>query len=130
MGNSRQDYGDCGAASLGNSCYQTLRRERATFAVRWEGGKNHALHAHLTGGESTPRTCVREWERRRRRRKQQFDPPRSWAQLKPQNKRSECVKMALKCAERHPRTAQTRSLGAGKCAVRGGGDTREIISFH
>lgn len=39
MGNSRQDYGDCGAASLGNSCYQTLRRERATFAVRWEGGK-------------------------------------------------------------------------------------------
>ncbi len=35
MGYSRQDYGDYGAASLGNSCYKT-HRERATLPVRWE----------------------------------------------------------------------------------------------
>lgn len=122
MGNSRQDYGDCGAASLGNSCYQTLRRERATFAVRWEG-ENNALHAHLTGRESTPRTCVREWERRRGRRKQQFDPPRSWVELKPQNKRSECVKMALKCAKKCSNTGFRGQKSAW-------GGTHKIISSH
>lgn len=40
MGYSRQDYGDYGAASLGNSCYKT-RRERATLAGRWEEIKVH-----------------------------------------------------------------------------------------
>lgn len=33
MGYSRQDYGDYGAASLGNSCYKTAARN---ITGRWE----------------------------------------------------------------------------------------------
>lgn len=47
MGNSRQDYGDCGAASLGNSCYKT-QCAGARNLRRQVGGESNALHAHLT----------------------------------------------------------------------------------
>lgn len=52
MGYSRQDYGDYGAASLGNSCYKTPR-ERATLPGRWEEIKAHLIQSY--GNKSTPK---------------------------------------------------------------------------
>lgn len=50
MGYSRQDYGDCGAASPGNSCYKThspgarkKKKKKTLAALRWEEIRAHAL---------------------------------------------------------------------------------------
>lgn len=56
MGYSRQDYGDYGAASLGNSCYKT-HRERATLSGRWEEIKKRTKYSLvLTEIKSQPNT--------------------------------------------------------------------------
>lgn len=58
MGYSRQDYGDCGAASPGNSCYKThapgtrAHTHRAS-ALRWEEIRPYAFM-----GNKIARACV------------------------------------------------------------------------
>lgn len=47
MGYSRQDYGDCGAASLGNSCYKTQSPGARNLSGQ-VGGDSGALSAHST----------------------------------------------------------------------------------
>lgn len=69
MGNSRQDYGDCGAASLGNSCYKTQRAGSAQPSP--SGGRGIKRTSRTFDGHKEHATYiyVREWERRRIKRK-------------------------------------------------------------